>query len=462
MSQQGDQNPSLVTARRLLWVYCIAWVFEGAIRKWVLPQYSLELLMVRDPIALLIYYFAARARVFPSNGFLAFLWFIAVFVTLQGFMHAMAGDVLWGVAAFGIRTFFLHMPLIWVVSALFGRKEIVTLGRWVLILAPFFAALMVVQFEVGPDHWLNVGTLKGGGQIGSVEGRIRPPAVFSFITGPVHFYALTTVFTLGGVLTKKLYPSWLLACGAVSILMAMAVSGSRGLVMGCFLVAAAGMAGSFATGKRIGPMLAMGAGLLVAVVMLASFGVMKEGFAAFMERWSAAEETGTSGSKVMTQRVGGSFLSAFALAGQVPIAGQGVGATSNLATESKGFFIGVEGEWDRVIFEVGPITGFMFLGWRALLALRLFGGACGVLRTGNFLCLLFGMACLFDLVTGNIRQVTSYGFITVCAGLCLAAHRAFSEDEEAPIAEQVEDIMLEKPMARGRGRFAVGGSPARS
>jgi len=57
------QNPDLATARRLLWLYCIVWLTEGAIRKWVLPQFSLQLLLVRDPIALLIYYYAGRAQI---------------------------------------------------------------------------------------------------------------------------------------------------------------------------------------------------------------------------------------------------------------------------------------------------------------------------------------------------------------------------------------------------------------
>ena len=464
MSEYGDQNSSLVTARRLLWLYCILWVAEGALRKWVLPQFSLQLLLVRDPLALLIYYFAARGRVFPSNGLLTFLWLITGLVSVQGLIHAMMGDVSLIVAAFGIRTFFLHLPLIWVVPALFGRQEIAALGKWVLYLAPFLALLMVVQFEVGPDHWLNAATLKGGAQLGSVDGKIRPPAVFSFITGPVHFFALATVFVMAGVLTAKLYPSWLVASGAVSILMAMAVCASRGLVLGCFLVAAAAAVGSFVTGKRIGAMVAMGIGLMVAVLVLASFGVMKQGFAAFMERWISQDEVamGVSGSSVMTQRVGSSFLSAFDWAGQVPLGGLGVGVTSNLAIEKNASSIPVEGEWERVIYEVGPITGFLFLGLRTVIAFRMLALGYGALRTGNFLCLLLGAACCFDVISGNIRQVTSYGFIAVCSGMCFAAHKAFSGGDELPIAEQVEEIMLEKPRARGRGRFAVGGTPVQS
>lgn len=461
MSATAEQQASLITARRLLWFYCIVWLIEGALRKWVLPQFSLQLLLVRDPIALLIYFYAGRARVFPTNGWLAFLWLITALIALQAGIHFASGDVTWAVAAFGVRTFFLHMPLIWIVPALFGRKEIAALGKWVLFIAPFLAILMVVQFKVGGDHWLNAATLKGGAQIGSVFGKIRPPALFSFISGPIHYFALVTAFAMGGVLTKKLYPQWLLAVGAVSVLMAMAVSASRGLVIGCLLVAAAGLVVGLATGKRVGSMVALGAGLLVAVTMLATFGVMKEGVAAFMDRWGSEEETGASGGRVMTQRVGGGFISAFVWAGRAPIMGLGVGSSSNLAAERKNFDIGVEGEWERVIYEVGPVTGFMYLGFRAALAIHMIMLGIGAIRTGNFLCFLLGSACFFDILSGNVRQVTSYGYTVVCAGLCLAAHKAFSREEGAEEAGPIDTLVLEKPKVRGRGPFAVGGSLVR-
>ena len=115
MSPDNNQQDILKTTRRLIWIYCIVWLIEGAIRKWVLPGLSLQLLLVRDPIALLIYYYAARARIFPMNGWLGFLWLITGLIFLQGIIQAMSGQVTWVVAAFGVRTFFLHMPLIWVI-----------------------------------------------------------------------------------------------------------------------------------------------------------------------------------------------------------------------------------------------------------------------------------------------------------------------------------------------------------
>lgn len=465
MTPEAARNQNLGTTRRLIALYCILWLTEGAIRKWVLPQFSMELLLIRDPLVLVIYYYAAKARVFPFNGWLGFFLFFSALVCSQAVIQALMGDVSWPVAAFGSRTFVLHVPLIWVVAAVFGRKEIVTLGMWMLFLAPFLALLMVIQFKVGPDHWLNAATIKGGMQIGSVFGKIRPPAIFSFISGPIHYFTLCTAFTMAGFLTKGLYPRWLLAVGAVSALVAMSVSSSRSLVIGCFVVAAVGGVTAFRSGRGVGALLGLGTVIILAVAFLSQFDILKEGVAAFTERWGSEEDSGASGRQVMTQRVGSGFTSAFTWSGRVPIFGLGVGISSNLATEKKEFIAPVEGEWERVIYEVGPITGFLYLGFRAALALALLWYGFEALRAGNNVCLILASACFFDMLSGNFRQVTTAGYTFMSCGLCLAAMKAFSTKDSTDsndLPPQGESKVVVKPKVLGRGRFAVGRNPVQS
>lgn len=459
---QLDQSPDdLNGTRRLIWLYCIVWLLEGAVRKWVVPSLSLQLLLVRDPLVLLIYFSAIRARVFPSNGWLTFLWVLSAAISIQGFFHLFSNDASLPVVAFGIRTFVLHIPLIWVVAAVFGRKEILTLGKWVLYIAPFLAILMVIQFEVGPDHWLNVATLKGGAQIGSVFGRIRPPAVFSFISGPIHYFILCTAFTIAGFLNKEFFPRWLLAVGLVSILMAMSVSASRSMVVGCMAVGVFGGIAAMSTGKNVGSVIGFGLVLLMAVSGLSRFDVLKAGNAAFSERWSFEDESGAGG-KVLADRYGKSFTSALDWAGRVPVFGLGVGLSSNLAAERKNFDIGVEGEWERVIYEIGPITGFLYLFFRAALSFKMLASGLQSLRSANSVCLLFASACFVDVLSGNVRQVTTNGYTCVCCGLCLAAFKAFGKDAESEDSELPEPVVLERPRMRGRGPLAVGGNTASS
>src|SRR5215469_6439139 len=67
----AEQPRSLRAVRVLIWIYMVLLVIEGALRKWALPGLSDPLLIIRDPVALAIYYFALRARIFPNN-----LWIV--------------------------------------------------------------------------------------------------------------------------------------------------------------------------------------------------------------------------------------------------------------------------------------------------------------------------------------------------------------------------------------------------
>ena len=79
--------------RRLIWLYFWLLIFEGVLRKWVLPQLSNPLLIVRDPVVLLIYLLAIRARIFPRNAWMfslaviAFLSLAVSFLALWPYLH---------------------------------------------------------------------------------------------------------------------------------------------------------------------------------------------------------------------------------------------------------------------------------------------------------------------------------------------------------------------------------------
>src|SRR5947208_15515027 len=74
-----DRSKVLRQIRFLLWTYLVLLIFEGSLRKWVVPQLSNPLLIIRDPVVIAIYILALRARVFASNAATLFLGVIAVF-----------------------------------------------------------------------------------------------------------------------------------------------------------------------------------------------------------------------------------------------------------------------------------------------------------------------------------------------------------------------------------------------
>ena len=59
--------------RKLVWIYFVLLMMEGALRKWLLKGFSEPLLIIRDPIVLLIYFQAYNSGLFPDNSRIRFL-----------------------------------------------------------------------------------------------------------------------------------------------------------------------------------------------------------------------------------------------------------------------------------------------------------------------------------------------------------------------------------------------------
>src|SRR5689334_21098145 len=75
----ADQPAGMRAVRILIWVYLVLLVVEGAVRKWIFPQLSDPLLIIRDPVLLGIYFYALRAHIFPGNAYVVLLGVIGVF-----------------------------------------------------------------------------------------------------------------------------------------------------------------------------------------------------------------------------------------------------------------------------------------------------------------------------------------------------------------------------------------------
>ena len=78
--------------RRMIWLYFVLLIAEGALRKWFVPSLSVPLLVIRDPLVLLIYAQAARCRRFPVSGPM-----VACFLLLSSFVLLALFQIIAGV-----------------------------------------------------------------------------------------------------------------------------------------------------------------------------------------------------------------------------------------------------------------------------------------------------------------------------------------------------------------------------
>jgi hypothetical protein len=420
------EDQHVIALRRLIWLYFWLLILEGALRKWIVPFLSTPLLVVRDPVVILIYLQAIRCRRFPINGPMLGCFFLLVgfvLLALVQIITGVGGGVF--VAIYGLRTNFLHLPLIFVIPQVFSYEDVLKLGKWILILAIPMTALMVLQFESSAGSWINAATRADAQQIEFALGKVRPSGTFSFATGAAHFYVLATAFVVYALAQKRIiYKQWLVWGALVGLLIVQPVSGSRLLVLGCGLVVAATIVFGIMNLGRAQKIL----GVLVLVVIV--FGALsftsffRDATDVFMTRWNDASDAAGGVQQGIVWRFFGGFLEPFTLVPEAGLIGKGIGMGTNAASAMMTgalVFLLAEGEWARVVLEAGPLLGFSFLLYRVWIAGTIGVRAWSSAKQGHLLAWLLAWDACRSLVTEQISQPTNLGFMVFVSGLCLAA-----------------------------------------
>jgi hypothetical protein len=444
-----DSSKTIHHIRQLIWLYLWLLIFEGAFRKWIVPQLSGPLLLIRDPVVVLIYLLALRARLFPHNIYVISLEILAVLSWATGIIVLLPYFPIQSiilVTGYGFRSDFLHLPLIFIIPAVFDLEDVKRVGWWTIVGMIPMAVLMAFQFAASPEAYINRAAGVGEAtQMTAGSGKIRPPGVFSFVSGSVYYASAAAGFLLHAVLAKLPCRTWLLYGSGAGLIVSLGVSGSRSAVLAVVVVVAA--LGVILLVRpslvdKFGRHLLLGVLVLVAISYLPIF---REGVGILSDRFTeSAEETSVVGGLV--GRTVGGFTEGLLVINRVPLGGYGLGVgTSGGASFLTGqaSFLLAENEWSRILLESGPILGLAFLIWRTVISFKLGWFSVGQLRAGNTLPIFLFMAGLFVVLQGPFGQPTSLGFAVVFAGLCLAARPIERATEAGP--DSPNDATSEAP-----------------
>jgi len=411
--------------KRLLWLYFLLIVGEGVLRKWVFPGLSEPLLIIRDPIALIIYGLALMCGRFPIRPSILFLGGLAIVSAVFGMVSGAPPFVV----LYGVRINYFHVPLIFIMADLLDRRDIIAYGRAVLWLTIPIGLLMFLQFRAGPGTWLNAGA--GGdldSQLRGALGKVRPPGPFTFISGPILWFSLATAFTFYGWMKRGTYPRLLLMASTCMIVIAIPISISRMLMFSVFVVLAFG---GIATLRNPRQAFAIFAPLLLIAITFAFIGggEMTEAFAS---RWKTSNASGFHDSVIA--RFFSDYFGVFDMLTEAPLFGFGIGMGSNVGarftTGRMGFQL-AEAEWTKIVLELGPLVGLSFIFFRCWLAVRLlFSSWISVFSKGDSLPWLLCGACVLPVINGQWGPPTILGFAVFGAGLTLAASRTSGEPDE--------------------------------
>lgn len=434
---QNTKRPvtTLIWLKRGVWLYFYLLLFEGALRKWILPGFSDALLVVRDPLALLLLFFAWKANLLKINAYIIAMSAISLLAVITTFLTGHQNFI---VTIYGARILLIQFPFIFLIGSVFNRKDVLQLGRHLLWIAIPMTILVALQFYSPQSAWVNRGVggdLEGAGFSGAM-GYFRPPGTFSFTNGNTFFYQLLACYVLIYWLSEKYINRIVLVAATLCLVIAIPLSISRTLLFSVIISLI-----FYLTALYFKPNFLKKLTLFLASIVLVGFIVLNLKFVgtateAFTSRFESASESEGGLEGTLVDRYLGGFLSATSGSDTIPFFGYGMGmgtnAGSQLLTGDRMFLIAEE-EWARTIGEMGLVLGLGVIIIRVLLSLNLSLLSFKVLGHQNDVPWMLISFVLLILPQGQWAQPTALGFAILSSGLVLAAfHKGNSIYKQQP------------------------------
>jgi hypothetical protein len=405
-----------------IWLYFFLLIFEGALRKWVLPSLAGPLVIIRDPVVIWLVYTSWK------NGFIKPNLNVAIMVTIGvvGLYTAFfLGHGNLYVALYGARILVFHFPLIFVIGNVLDKEDVLKIGRATLLISIPMTMLIMLQFYSPQTAWINktVGGEAGGGFSGAMN-FYRPPGTFSFTNGNTLFFSFCSSFIIYFWLNLHEIKRIVLFMATIGLLLAIPFSISRGLFFQVVLGLLFAFCSILLKPKYALQMILLVGGVIGVFVLLSYTKYFTTATAAFTSRFDSAnqQEGGLNG--VFLDRFLGGMIYAIAVSSQQPFFGYGIGLGTNvgsmLINGGRGFLIS-EGEWGRLIGELGPVLGLTTIIIRMNLALSILFKSFKKLLAGNLLPWMLASFGFLAVAQHGWAQPTSLGFSVLTAGLMLAA-----------------------------------------
>ncbi len=415
--------------RMAIWIYLFLLIFEGALRKWVLPSLATPLLVVRDPIVIWLYCVAMQ-KGWLNNTYVRVMCFVS---TLSLLLSLTVGHQNIIVGIFGWRIYFFHFPMIFIMAKLLSKSDLLKIGRFILYLSIPMTVLVFVQFKSPESAWVNIG-VGGEGTAGfsGAMGYNRPPGLFSFTAGYVCYQGIVGCYLLYFLMENKTLPKefkippYILFIMLACYLVAIPVSISRTnffqtLVYVFFLFIAAmrknSLKGKFLKFALVG---------VVAIVVMLAMGIGNEAIEAFTARFESANEAEGGMKGVAGDRYAGGMLAAFTNF-DIPFFGYGIGLGTNVGANLVGgdmysFGFNGETEWTRMVGECGYLIGWTIIFIRLFFSIDVFKRSYRrLVREKDLLPWMLCAGMLLVVPQGQWAIPTNLGFSILAGGLTLAA-----------------------------------------
>ncbi|MCB4809213.1 hypothetical protein LG651_13220 [Tamlana sp. 62-3] len=421
-----DKTINIDILKKGIWLYFFLLIFEGALRKWVLPGLATPLLVVRDPVSLWLIYKCWKQNLLPFKVPVVLMTLLAALgiVTALVFGH---GRLF--IALYGARILVVHFPLMFVIKEIFDLQDVEKIGRIALWIAIPMVILIALQFYSPQSAWVNRGVggdMEGAGFSGAM-GYFRPPGTFSFTVGNVLFFNFVACFLIYFWISGAKINKLVLILATFALLGAIPFSISRTLI---FSIGIAVVFAIVASANKPKFLIRIVFALIMIILigfLLSNLEVFKTSMEATTARYDMANKTEGGASSALYHRFFGAMFKALSETNNLPFWGLGLGMGTNVGAKlltGETMFLIAEWEWLRIIGEMGFVLGVFVILIRVVFSVELVFKSYKCMRIGNLLpWLLLSMGFMY-LIQGQWAQPTILGFSTLLGGLILSASKS--------------------------------------
>lgn len=406
--------------KKLIWVYFLLLLFEGALRKWFLPGLSQGLLIIRDPLVIWIYYLCYARGLFPiNNKYLTKCLYWVILAVLLSFIINQAHPL---TIAYGARTNLLHFPLIFIMGRILTWKDVIQFGKAFLILAGPMTWVVAQQFQADAEDIINTAAGGVGHQMMTSGDKVRASGTFTFVSGIVFYYCFTVSYVIYGFLVKGTFPKWMLYLGTSATLLAMVTAGSRAVIAECLQVLACIGFLAYYKPSEFGKIATSVFGFTtLALILYTQVDLFREGLDFLSLRFEEAANVEGNPIEAYFIRYYEIIMSPYYYNMWTGFFGNGLGKATRAGSALAGGMGGAEISWSRQVIENGLLIGGLFIVWRIWITKNLLITCIQAVKRGSYLAIfLFGAAGPI-LLFGLLGQPTNLGFAAFGSGLCLAA-----------------------------------------
>ena len=415
--------------RKAIWIYIFLLIFEGALRKWVLPSLATPLLLVRDPIAIWLTIVGLQ-KGWIKSGYAKTMMVVA---SISFILTLAIGHHNLFVALFGWRIYFFHFPMIFVMGKVLTRADLLKIGQFILWISIPMTILIFMQFHSPQTAWVNMG-VGGEGTAGfsGAMGYMRPPGTFSFTSGYVMFQAVVGCYLLYYLLMNNTIPKeyqfskivLIILAGCYLLSIPTSISRTHFFQTGVFIIFL--FIAAMRRNKFKSKFLKFILIAIIAGIILYLSGLGGTSMEVFMDRLEGANKAEGGAEGVIGDRYIGGLLGSL-INFQIPIFGYGIGLGTNAGANIMGgnmysFGFNGENEWSRIIGECGMLLGFVIIGIRLIFSLDIWNRAYKFLvKRNDLLPWMLSAGMMLTVPQGQWSIPTNLGFCILFGGLTLAS-----------------------------------------